>query len=285
MLLAIFAGLLLWWSTQLLGLPDIGDPFDVKAFRAMTITDDRNAIVLYRQAAGLLKPWNPARQSSSKKQIDIHARWSRADPELRRWAEENREALALYRRGAERPDAVDRSPEFAQGHSDEWDLRPPLHDLHVLALLESSRMEDQGDMAAAWDGYRSILRADRHVGMHGTVLRRLVVVRRHPRLRDRLALWAADPRMTPAMLRQVLDDVVACESLAPSESYMLRAEYLEMDRMLDIANGTGPQMPPSWLMSLVSGPSSLSTYMTPKFLRSISDVWLARRREPERSRA
>ena len=46
----------LWWATQLLGLPDIGEPFDVKAFQAFTIPDDRNAFVLYRQAMAVLKP-------------------------------------------------------------------------------------------------------------------------------------------------------------------------------------------------------------------------------------
>ena len=38
------------------GLPDIGDPFDVQAFRSFTIPEDRNAFVLYRQAADRLKP-------------------------------------------------------------------------------------------------------------------------------------------------------------------------------------------------------------------------------------
>ena len=33
-----------WWSLQLVGLPDIGDPFDVEAFRATSIPDDRNAL-------------------------------------------------------------------------------------------------------------------------------------------------------------------------------------------------------------------------------------------------
>src|SRR5262249_10347918 len=35
--LALVAGPPLWWATQLVGLPDIGDPFDVAAFRAMAI--------------------------------------------------------------------------------------------------------------------------------------------------------------------------------------------------------------------------------------------------------
>ena len=53
--LTIVAGPPLWWATQLWGLPDIGDPFDVAAFQIMTIPDDRNAFVLYRQAAGFFK--------------------------------------------------------------------------------------------------------------------------------------------------------------------------------------------------------------------------------------
>ena len=55
-LLAMIATPVLWWSIQLVGLPDIGDPFDVSAFRSFRVPDDRNAYVLYEQAARLLKP-------------------------------------------------------------------------------------------------------------------------------------------------------------------------------------------------------------------------------------
>ena len=43
-----------------LGLPDIGDPFDVEAFQGETIPDDRNAFVLYRQAAALFRRLKPS---------------------------------------------------------------------------------------------------------------------------------------------------------------------------------------------------------------------------------
>ena len=43
-LLAMIVGPPVWWTIQLLGLPDIGDPFDVQAFRAFAIPDDRNAL-------------------------------------------------------------------------------------------------------------------------------------------------------------------------------------------------------------------------------------------------
>ena len=53
-LLAMLAAPPLWWSIQLLGLPDVGDPFDVEGSRPITVADDRNAFVLYRQAADRL---------------------------------------------------------------------------------------------------------------------------------------------------------------------------------------------------------------------------------------
>ena len=49
--LAIAApGLAIWWLNSLNGLPDIGDPFDVAAFRASSIPDDQNAFALLRRA-------------------------------------------------------------------------------------------------------------------------------------------------------------------------------------------------------------------------------------------
>src|SRR5262249_45097608 len=97
-LLAMIAAAPLWWSLPLLGLPDIGDPFDVPAFRAMTIPEGRNAVVLYRQAADQLKPLDTS-ASAKDETLDLNARWPRAHPAVRRWLEENREAMALYRRG------------------------------------------------------------------------------------------------------------------------------------------------------------------------------------------
>ena len=55
MLLLIVTAPPLWWAAQLTGLPDIGDPFDVEAFRTQAIPDDRNAFVLYRRAVALYR--------------------------------------------------------------------------------------------------------------------------------------------------------------------------------------------------------------------------------------
>src|SRR5262245_2817663 len=57
--LSIVSSPVVWWSAQLFGLPDIGDPFDVAAFRASAIPHDRNGFVLYGEAAALLEPIAP----------------------------------------------------------------------------------------------------------------------------------------------------------------------------------------------------------------------------------
>ncbi len=105
--LSIVASPFVWWALQLIGLPDIGDPFDVAAFDALTIPDERNAFVLYTRAANLLV----ARPNTIPLNTRVGGltRWSQATPETRRWTEDNRDALAVYLRGAERPDALDRA--------------------------------------------------------------------------------------------------------------------------------------------------------------------------------
>ncbi len=135
-------------------------------------------------------------------------------------------------------------------------------------------------MAGAWGCYRAVLRTIYHVGMHGTVYRRNIAQGWHNDLRNRLITWSADPRTTPAMIRQALDDVVACESLAPSESYLLKAEYLDVDRLLDLPNGPTRSAPASWSVLI----PAYDIGLTPEWTETLYGAWRAWRREPERSR-
>ncbi len=129
-LLALLATPLSWWSIQLAGLPGIGDPFDVAAFRATTIPDDRNAYILYRRAAERLRPLEvSAKAGAGGPAVDIFAHWSAADLLLRKCAEDNREALELFRQGSERPDAYDPDPKLL------WSIRDCLT-RHLVELTD-----------------------------------------------------------------------------------------------------------------------------------------------------
>ena len=150
----------------------------------------------------------------------------------------------------------------------------------VLALLEGSRLEEQGDMAGAWGWYRAVLRTIHHVGQHGTVERRAIAQGWHVDLQGRLKTWAADPRTTPALLRQALDDVVACEVLAPSEAYTLKAEYLDVDRLLEAPDGPTVLPPGSWSTLIPSLDFRLSPGADGGALRDVSPVAAGAGTEP-----
>ena len=63
--IAVVIGGLLWRRSQLAGLPDVGAPFDVAgALSRSSVPDDRNAFVLYRQAAQRYREMNKAEAES-----------------------------------------------------------------------------------------------------------------------------------------------------------------------------------------------------------------------------
>ncbi|MDR3623173.1 MAG: hypothetical protein P4L85_27720 [Paludisphaera borealis] len=274
--LAMAAAPPLWWATQLVGLPDVGDPFDVEAFQTETIPDDQNAFVLYRRAEGLFKLRKSSPDTSTKVLLDPLSRWSTTVPENRRWAEVNRDVLALYRRGADRPDALDSSL-MTSGGGPELDA---FRAFQLLAFLEASRLEEQGDMAGAWGWYRANLRMVHHVGSRGTLLRRSYAQSWHVSLRKRAAAWAADARTTPAQLRQALDDVLACEAIAPSESYTLKAEYLNVIKDQSAWRRRGFSKPPWWEKAF----PILASHLIPEQRAAIADAWSLWRRDSERCR-
>ena len=50
------AALVIGWLTSLNGLPDIGEPFDVREFRTFRVADDQNAFIFLRRASEKLTP-------------------------------------------------------------------------------------------------------------------------------------------------------------------------------------------------------------------------------------
>jgi hypothetical protein len=276
-LLAMIAAPVAWWFIQLLGLPDIGDPFDVREFRSFTIPEDRNAFVLYRQAADRFKPLVPSSKAEGQR-IQLSVAWSEADPLVRRWVEANREAMELYRRGAERPDALD--PELTS-NPDSHEMTQALRFFQALALLEASRLEEQGDMSGAWAWYRAALRATHHLSLRGTVSRRMSAGRWHSEIRGRILGWTADPRTTPEMIRRALDDALACGAFTPSDSYTLTLEYPLDVIMLDRPENPGRQL----LVVKLTAKLSSQTYQPDSDqIKALADAWRFWRREPERSR-
>src|SRR5262249_53065535 len=121
--------LAIWWLNSLNGLPDIGDPFDVAAFRAFRFPDEQNAFTYLRRASQKLTRIVGWDATNGADPSELKFSWSIANPTLREWAGQNREAFELFQRGAEQADA-------ANPAGDPTDYRSFDGGLIMLALLE-----------------------------------------------------------------------------------------------------------------------------------------------------
>src|SRR5579872_2033584 len=196
-------------------VPDVGVPFDFKAFEAHTLTAGENADSLYVLAQrSLVKlgestgtfAQNDAIQKSARQAALVG--WSEANPDARKWLKANEQALATWKSGTTRADAIEVPlREFACES-----LLPVSNDARIfaaLALLEASRLTNEGRAAEAWSWYRATLRFSRHLGIYGGVVERMVGADVYRLARDPILNWAARPEVTAANLRQAAADVVA----------------------------------------------------------------------------
>ena len=254
----------------MIGLPDIGDPFDVPAFVAFSVDPDQDAYVLFREAREKLTQMPFVRRNTG-----ASLSWSKATPELRDWAASNRASLELFRKAADRPDGIP-NPAF--------DRNSPHNNLYLggfawLALIEASRLEEQGDFSGAWVWYRAVFRMKVHTMRRGSVFQRYVADRNCKELATQLEAWAADRRTSPELLRRALEEIKAGEPMPEWDAFSLKVDYLEMMTELDrkwgwIQQGdepdqhvriAGEELPPN----IVGG-----IYTAKRYVRS----------EPERSR-
>ena len=253
--------LAIWWLNSLNGLPDIGDPFDVAAFRAFRVPDDQNAFTFLGRAQETLTP-SPSSVAPS---------WSEADAKARAWVEANRQAIALFQQGAEQADAANPAGDSVVNGQR----------LALLVLLEGDRRQERGDTAGAWECFRAVLRMATHTNRRGSLLQRQDLdAYWNGLLQKRLETWSADPRTTIPQLRNALDEVLLNEPRPEWDSFAIKAAYLEMMRALEQPVAPVIENKVGWESDLRLGDMQLSADL-------IDHLDAARRfvlREPERSR-
>lgn len=252
-------GFAIWRVTSLNGLPDIGEPFDVAAFRAHRVPDEHNAFTFLQRADEAL--------TASPSSPEVF--WSQADPKLRGWVEANRQALDLFLQGAEQTDAALPEEPMVDGCR-----------LMGLVLLEASKRQERGDTAGAWDYHRAVLRMRSHMRRRGSLRQRYDVNGGNAWLQQSLNAWASDPRTTISQLRAALEEVLKNEPQPDWDSFALKSGYLEMMRALERPIPTRTQEELGGESSFRIGDMALSANMVAS-LEAMSRFAL---REPERSR-
>lgn len=215
---------LAWFFNPLRGLPDVGEPPGVAAFRNREVADADNAFTIYKTAAARHVPWrNPA---------DGGEDWVSASPARRQWLQQNQEALALLLEGSERDQAQYIRPR-AYTINTILPVTQSLRDLARVAMLEASKRTAEGDPASAWPYFRAVLRASRHSGTNGVAIERLVGAAMWDAATPAIESWAADPRVDRATLQAALADLQAADAMTPPRSDQVIAEYVMLQQTID----------------------------------------------------
>jgi hypothetical protein len=270
-----FIGVLIWRHTRLAGLPDIADPFDRGALLALSVPDERNAFVLYREASA-----KATRDLILERRLlgGSHSYPPATDKAGLAFLAANTDALAIWRRGCERPDAL-----YMPIRGLVYDTPLPLLQdnrfFFHLAMIETSRLEAAGDMAGARGWYRAALRGSRLVGRHGVIIAWLIGCAEYSAAQAKIAAWAADPRVDAALLRRALDDVYEINAMTAPNSESLQCEYISGLGMMD--------HPDKLLKFLQADPGVAKDIDLRVWYRHLPGYWRARfflEHEPERSR-
>ncbi len=271
LIVGTIAGTLIWVATSLNALPDVGDPFDVKAFIAASkVPEDEDAFVLYRKAAEAFRE-GPVIHDYNAMWGAVQGGWSKANPKVRAWVEDNTEALALWRQATDRPKGHPQALETIRPFVDGGQTR--LMQLTQGALIEGSRLEAEGDREAALGWYLAAERASRHYATKGRLEWRTVAEISEMQCRDRLVAWSRDPKVEARLLRQAVDAMQEIDATWPPVSDNLKAEYVSIMHAIDDM--------PRLMRDLDRGGSITLSYQEHPFLHR--GYWFFRR-EPERSR-
>ncbi len=226
-LIAVVIGAFLWRRSQLAGLPDVGEPFDVAAARwPAPVRGDRNAFPIYSHAAMRFSDMTSAAGNSFN---NANLSWSRADATLRAWVAANDEALSLMCAGSNRPEFVPEAStdvSVQDANMAHAELARRIGWIGTAGLFKAGRLRAEGDAAGAWKLLRAIARASRHIEWGVPAANRHHGIMLAQYAREPVAEWAADKATTVPMLRQALADLTAAESLTPALSSFYRQEYL-----------------------------------------------------------
>jgi hypothetical protein len=220
---------------EFLSTPDVGEPFDVEAFASYSLPDERNAFAYYRKALKLFVTEQAVMDSDATiKSSDFWKSWTAAEegwehaiPGVRRWVAVNRPMLAEWQRGADCAESLEYSPaDLMAGVPWSSDSAQRLQNCARLQDLEGMRLIAEGHPTEAWGCFRNLLRASRHLAMHGTCLDTLLGnVIGELGVRGGMK-WSAQKTVSAAQLKNAIRDLLAVEELRTPPSDKIKLDYV-----------------------------------------------------------
>lgn len=218
-------------SWRISSLPQIDEPFDVEAFCSVTIPDEENAAVEYREAFDLFVEFpNPSPHWNSYWDM-VKGDWTDAPPALVAWTSSNDRAFDIWLKGTVKPKAM-----FVQRSDVDFvslDYISTARSLSRFAMLRVGQHLRDGNTDEAWKILRAAFRFSRHVGQHGIVEERWTGIAILSVTCEGLLSWAHHPNTTADDLDHAID-VLSRDfaSMTQPFSETLKFEYLASQNSL-----------------------------------------------------
>tara|TARA_R110002072_G_scaffold13481_2_gene56862 strand:+ start:56974 stop:58512 length:1539 start_codon:yes stop_codon:yes gene_type:complete len=219
-------------------LPQIDEPFDIEAFCSVTIPDDDNAFVEYREAFDLFVEFRGKNNDWESYKELLKGKWNDVPPAFPAWIKSNDRAFHAWLDGTAKPGAMF-MPRRDLSYS-AIDYTDTARSLIRVAMLRAGRNLHDGNTAEAWKILHAAFRFSRHVGQNGPTIERHTGIAILPLVCTGLLSWAHHANTTARDLEHaiaILPDEFA--SMTPLYSETLKHEYLaEQDFLRD----SGPRL-------------------------------------------
>lgn len=223
--IVIFSSIFVYRRSQLAGLPDIGDPFDVEVFGNLTLSNDENAFTDYRHAYAMFRP--PPRYAADNIAKVFENGWNSAPDDIRRWLDDSRPILETWKRGTEKNDALFLKPNQIY-YFQYPDSLPTNAIFKWLPLLEACRLESEEELNGAWIVYRAALRGSRHWGKWGGMMERSHGIGIFRTVTPRIANWASNDGIDSSLLEESLSEVISIYRMTASDAVEVKCEYIRL---------------------------------------------------------
>lgn len=215
----------LYRGYRIASIPDIGDPFDVKAFGTVDIAPADNAMTQYAVATSLLHKFPYSGGDDLEKAFE-HG-WPQTSAVIRKWLHDNQPALTEWRKGTGCSQAVVIQPKDLRIDSPLEEIQEARQFIH-LARLQAMHCAHDGDLEAAWGWLLAAVRASRHVEQNGCVVQRLIGISMFNNAAIGIKRWAEHPEVTADLLRNAQTDFREADQLTPPNSVAMKVEYVSL---------------------------------------------------------
>lgn len=197
----------------------------------MTIPDEENAFVEYREAFDLFVEFpNPSPHWNTYRDL-VKGDWTNAPPALVTWTSSNDPAFEVWLKGTAKPNAI-----FAQRSDVDFaaiDYTSSARSLSRFAMLRVGQHLREENTDGAWKILRAAFRFSRHVGQHGIVQERWTGIAILSVACEGLLSWAHHPNTTADEIDHAID-VLSRDfaSMTSPFSVTLKHEYLASQNLL-----------------------------------------------------